>query len=154
MLLCLFCKYSWVLNIIVGFTKYCQFVLPYCQYMVGYHQNLGNMLHNSVIMQSFLRLRKKYKFSSLWGILHISAKLQGGICKTSCWLTEKFNGEGKLINIVQFQWGNWSFVNFNGVIDKTYNFEGGENIIFTGKCYWLKNVKRRNSKSKKYFLSF
>ena len=97
MFLFLFCKYSWVLNIIVGFTKY-------CQYMVVYHQNLVNMLHNSVIIQSLLRIRKKiYKFSSLGGILHISAKLQGGICKTSCWLTEKFDGWGKLINVVQFQ---------------------------------------------------
>jgi len=35
--------------------------------------------------------------------LNISAKLQGGICKTWCWLTEKFDGEGKLINVMQFQ---------------------------------------------------
>jgi len=27
--------------------------------MVVYRQNLANMLHNSVIMQSFLRIRKK-----------------------------------------------------------------------------------------------
>jgi len=58
-LLFLFCKYSRVLNIIVGFTKYCQFVLPYCQYMVVFHQNLVNMLYNSVIIQSLLRIRKK-----------------------------------------------------------------------------------------------
>ncbi|RHN60458.1 hypothetical protein MtrunA17_Chr4g0026031 [Medicago truncatula] len=37
------------------------------------------------------------------GILHISAKLQGGICKTSCSLTEKFDGRGKLTNVVKFQ---------------------------------------------------
>jgi len=38
--------------------------------------------------------QKKYKFSSSRGILHISAKHQGerGICKTSCSLTEKFDG--------------------------------------------------------------
>jgi hypothetical protein len=30
-------------------------------------------------------------------------KTSGGICKTSCWLTEKFDGGGKLINVVQFQ---------------------------------------------------
>ena len=71
------------------------------------------------------KIRKNiYKFSSSGGILHISAKLQGGICKTSCWLTEKFDGGGKLINVVQFQGGNWSFVNFRGVIDETYNFRG------------------------------
>jgi len=35
--------------------------------------------------------------------LHISAKLQGGICKTSCSLTEKFDGMSKLINVVQFK---------------------------------------------------
>jgi len=34
--------------------------------------------------------------------LHISAKVQGVICKTSCSLTEKFDGGGKLINVVQF----------------------------------------------------
>jgi len=54
--------------------------------MVVYRQNLANMLHNSMIMQSLLRIKKKYKFSSSGSILHISAKLQGGICKTSCWL--------------------------------------------------------------------
>jgi len=43
--------------------------------MVVYRQNLTNILHNSVIMQSLLRIRKKK--SSLGGILHISAKLQG-----------------------------------------------------------------------------
>jgi len=44
-------------------------------------------------------IRKKYKFSSLGDILHISAKLQG-ICKMWCWLTEEFDGVGKLINVV------------------------------------------------------
>jgi len=58
-LLCLFCKYSWVLNIILGFNKYYQFVLPYCQYMVVYRPNLANMLHNSVIIQSILRITNK-----------------------------------------------------------------------------------------------
>ena len=29
-----------------------------------------------------------------------------------------------MINVVQFQEGNWSFVNFRGVIDETYNFRG------------------------------
>jgi len=29
---------------------------------------------------------KKYKFSSSGSILHIGAKLHGGICKTWCWL--------------------------------------------------------------------
>jgi len=38
----------------------------------------------------------------------------GGICKTSCSLTEKFDGGSKLINAVKFQ----------GVIDETYNFRG------------------------------
>jgi len=47
--------------------------------MVVYHQNLDNMLQNSVIMQSLLRLRKKN--SSLGGILHISAKLHGVFAK-------------------------------------------------------------------------
>ena len=47
--------------------------------------------------------KKKYKFLSLRGILHISAKLHGGICKTSCWLTEVFDTWDKLINVVQFQ---------------------------------------------------
>ena len=76
-------------------------------------------------MQSLLKIRKKkYKFLSSGGILNICAKLRGGICKTSCWLTEKFGGGGKLINVVQFQGGNWSFVNFRGVIDETYNFGG------------------------------
>jgi len=90
-------------------------------YMVVYRQNLANMLHNSMIMQSLLRIKKN---SSLGGILHISVKLQGGICKTSCKLTEKFERWGKLINVVQFQGGNWSFVNFRGIIDETYNFRG------------------------------
>ena len=40
----------------------------------------------------------------------------------SCWLTKKFDGGGKLINIVQFQRGNWSFVNVREVINETYNF--------------------------------
>ena len=44
--------------------------------MVVYRQKLANMFHNSVIMQSFLMIRKKkYNFSSSGGILHISAKL-------------------------------------------------------------------------------
>jgi len=29
----------------------------------------------------------------------------GSICKTSYWLTEEFDGGGKLINIVQFHGG-------------------------------------------------
>jgi len=51
-------------------------------------------------------------------------KTSGGICKTSYWLTEELDRWGKLINVVQFQEGNWSFVNFRGVIDETYNFRG------------------------------
>jgi len=51
-------------------------------------------------------------------------KTLGGICKTSCWLTEIFDGGGKLINVVQFQMGNWSFVNFRRIIDETHNFKG------------------------------
>jgi len=51
----------------------------------------------------FVFKKKKYKFLSLGGILHISAKLQRGICKTSCSVTKKFDGGGKLINVVQFQ---------------------------------------------------
>jgi len=39
-------------------------------------------------------------------------------------LNEEFDGGSKLINIVQFQTVNWSFVNFKGVIDETYNFRG------------------------------
>ena len=46
-----------------------------------------------------LRIRKK---SSSGGILCINAKLHGGICKTWCWLTKKFDGGDKLINAVQF----------------------------------------------------
>ena len=49
--------------------------------MVVYRQNVANMLHSSMIMQSLLRIRKKYKSSSLGGILHISAKLQGVFAK-------------------------------------------------------------------------
>jgi len=30
-------------------------------------------------------------------------KTYGGICETWCWLTEEFDGGGKLINVVQFQ---------------------------------------------------
>jgi len=48
--------------------------------MVVYRQNLANMLHNSMIMQTLLRI-KIYKFSSLGGILHISAQLQGVFAK-------------------------------------------------------------------------
>jgi len=43
--------------------------------MVLYRQNLVNMLHNSMIMQTLLRIKNIYKFSSSGGILHISAKL-------------------------------------------------------------------------------
>jgi len=49
--------------------------------MVVYRQNLANMLHNSMIMQSLLSLKKIYKFSSSRGILHISAKLWGVFAK-------------------------------------------------------------------------
>jgi len=63
-------------------------------------------------------------------------KISGGICKTSCWLTEKFNGGGKLINVVQFQGGNWSFVNFREVIDETYNFR--EVIVYL-LIPWISN---------------
>jgi len=49
--------------------------------MVLYRQNLANMLHNSMIMQSLLRIKKIYKFSSSVGILHISAKLRGVFAK-------------------------------------------------------------------------
>jgi len=72
--------------------------------------------------------------------LHISAKLQEGICKMSCWLTEEFDGGGKLINVVQFQGGNWSFVNFRGVIDEPCNFRGG-NCLFTLNYKINKNKK-------------
>jgi len=73
-----------------------------------------------------------YKFSNLGGILHISAKLQGGICKTSCWLTEEFDGGGKLINVVQFQRDNWSFVNFRG---------NWRNLQFQGVIAYLLVIK-------------
>jgi len=50
--------------------------------MVVYRQNLANMFHNSVIMQSLLMIRKKiYKFSSSGGILHISAIFRGVFAK-------------------------------------------------------------------------
>ena len=65
----------------------------------------------------------------------------GGICKTWCSLTDKFDGGGKLINVVQFQGDNWrnlqfqggnmtegvnwlTLCNFKGIIDETYNFGG------------------------------
>jgi len=41
-------------------------------------------------------------------------KTSGGICKTSYWLIEEFDGGGKLINVVQFQGDNWCFVNCMG----------------------------------------
>jgi len=91
-------------------------------YMVVYRQNLANMLHNSMIMQSLLRIKKKYKNFQVKGHFAHKCKTSGGICKTSCSLTEKFDRGDKLINVVQFQGGNWSFVNFRGVIDETYNF--------------------------------
>jgi len=56
--------------------------------------------------------------------LHISAKFQGVFDHNRKQLTEKFDGGGKLINVMQFQGGNWNFVNFRGVIDETYNFRG------------------------------
>jgi len=40
-------------------------------------------------------------------------------------LTNKeFDGGGKLINVVQFQGGNWSFVNVRGVIEVLLMLEG------------------------------
>ena len=90
-----------------------------------------------IFFESKIRKRKKkykYKFSSSESILHISVKLQRSICKTSCWLTEEFDGGGKLINVVQFQGGNWSFVNFREVIDETYNFRGV--IAYLLICYF------------------
>jgi len=43
-------------------------------HMVVYRQNLANMFHNLMIIQSFLRIRKRKKIK-FRGILHISAKL-------------------------------------------------------------------------------
>jgi len=45
-----------------------------------------------------------------------------------------------MINVVQFQGGDWSFINFRGVIDKTY--------IFRGVIAYLLNWKE--SKARKY----
>jgi len=53
----------------------------------------------------------------------------GSICKTLYSLTKKFDRNGKLINVVKFQGGNWSFVNFKKIIGETYNF--GDNCLFT-----------------------
>jgi len=47
--------------------------------MVVYRQNLANMFHNLVIMQSLLKIRKKY---INFQVYEAFAKLQGNICKT------------------------------------------------------------------------
>ena len=52
-------------------------------------------------MQSLLKI-KKNTFSSLEGIFAHKCKTSGGICKMSCWLTEEFDENGKLISVVQF----------------------------------------------------
>ena len=68
-------------------------------YMVVYRQNLANMLHNSMIMQSLLKIKKIQIFKFRGRFAH-KCKTSGGICKMSCWLTEKFDRGGKLINVV------------------------------------------------------
>jgi len=87
--------------------------------------------------------------------LHISAKLQGGICKTSCWLTEDFDGRGKLINVVQFQ-GVIEVLLISGGNWRNLQFHGG-NCLFTlikiTKLIWVSNnnkkevIKNENFKS-------
>jgi len=47
-------------------------------------------------------MKNKYKFK-IWMHFAHKYKTSGDICKTSCWLTEDFNGWGKLINVVSFQ---------------------------------------------------
>jgi len=46
---------------------------------------------------------------------------------------------------MQFQKGNWSFVNFMGVIDETYNFGGGIAYLLVTR----KNRKSKNKNTKK-----
>ena len=56
-------------------------------------------------------------------ILHISAKLQSDICKTSCWLTEEFDGGVNWLTLCNFRGlievllilgGNWRNLQFQG----------------------------------------
>jgi len=53
--------------------------------------------------------------------LHISAKFQGVFDHNRKQLTEKFNGGGKLINVMQFYGVIEVLLILRGVIDKTYN---------------------------------
>jgi len=49
------------------------------------------------------KIRKKYINFQVRGHFAHKCKTSGGICKTSCLLTEEFDGGGKLTNVVQFQ---------------------------------------------------
>ena len=72
-------------------------------------------------------------------ILHISAKFQGVFAKHH---VQKFDGGGKLINVVQFQGGNWSFVNFKGVIDETYNFRRVIVYLLKKEVQWSEPIEK------------
>ena len=56
--------------------------------------------------------------------MHISAKLQEGFLQNVMLTNRRIYGGSKLINVVQFQKGNWSFVNIKKIIDETYDFKG------------------------------
>ena len=69
--------------------------------------------------------RKKYKKFQVQGHFAHKCKTSEGICKTSCWLTEKFDERGKLINVMQFRrvievllisGGNWRNLQFQRII--------------------------------------
>jgi len=67
-------------------------------------------------------------------------KTSEGIYKMSCWLTEEFDGGGKLINVVQFQEGNWSFVNVRGNW-RNLQFQGVKLTIYSlVDIYILENI--------------
>jgi len=55
----------------------------------------------------FFELRIRRKKNKFTGHFAHKCKTSVGIYKRWYWLTEKFDGGGKLINIVQFQGGNW-----------------------------------------------
>jgi len=74
-----------------------------------------------------IKIRTKiYKFLS-----------SGAFC-TSCRLTKDFDRGDKLIDVVQFQRGNWNFVNFKKLINETYNFRKVITylLIYIGEWLW------------------
>jgi len=72
-----------------------------------------------------------------WHVIHVAVSCRQSNA-ISCWLTEKFDGGDKLINVWQYRRNFWSFTKFRKNFDENYNFN--EVIVYSLDYYYLSSL--------------